>query len=228
MIGRLTGRVVEEAADGTTVLDVAGVGYEVVVPLGTLGRARALGPAPEAAPQNPRPAPGAPGSPAAAAPPDSITLFIHTHVREDALLLYGFATREDRATFRALISISNIGPKIGMAILSALSAAELATVIVRKDVSKLTNIPGVGKKTAERLVLELKDKLIELPSGPAAPAAAPPPPASSAKADLLRGALTRMGYRPAEADRALTALGARVETAPLDDLVREALGVLTR
>jgi Holliday junction DNA helicase RuvA len=218
LIGRLSGRVVEEAADGTIVLDVAGVGYEVVVPLGTLGRARAL-------PAQPPVHEGAAARPLP--PSDALTLFIHTHVREDALLLYGFATREDRATFRALISISNIGPKIGLAILSALPAAELAAVIVRKDVSKLTNIPGVGKKTAERLVLELKDKLIELPT-PAAPAAAPPPPAPSAKGDLLRGALTGMGYRPAEADRALTTLGERVEAAPLDDLVREALAVLSR
>jgi Holliday junction DNA helicase RuvA len=202
LIGRLTGRVVEESPDGTLVLDVAGVGYEVVVPLGALGRARP-------------------------ASQDSVTLFVHTHVREDALMLYGFAAREDRAAFRALISISNIGPKIAMAILGALSAAELATVIARREVARLTNIPGVGKKTAERLVLELKDKLIELPSGPSAPAP-PVPVASGAKGDLLRGALTRMGYRPSEADRALANLGERLEASPLDDLVREALALLSR
>jgi Holliday junction DNA helicase RuvA len=222
LIGRLTGRVVEESPDGTTVLDVAGVGYEVVVPLGALGRARGVAVQP---PVHEGAALARPGGPPA--PQDAVTLFVHTHVREDALMLYGFATREDRAAFRALISISNIGPKIGMAILSALSAAELAAVIVRREVSRLTNIPGVGKKTAERLVLELKDKLIELPSGPAAPAP-PVPVASGAKPDLLRGALTRMGYRPAEADRALAALGERVETSPLDDLVREALALLSR
>ncbi|KYF57394.1 Holliday junction ATP-dependent DNA helicase RuvA, partial [Sorangium cellulosum] len=180
MIGRLSGHIVEEGDEGTVVLDVAGVGYEVTVPLGALGRARGIA-----------------GS-------DAITLFVHTHVREDALLLYGFATREDRAAFRVLIGISSIGPKIALAILSALGAAELAAVIARRETARLTAIPGVGKKTAERLVLELKDKLVNLPAVPASPAAAPPAPTGS-KQDLLHSALTRMGYRPAEAERAITA-----------------------
>lgn len=224
MIGRLTGRIVEEAPDGGVVLDVSGVGYEVMVPLGALGRARALAAAGPAGPAGPADK-GAPAADKGAS--QSVTLFIHTHVREDAFLLYGFAAREDRAAFKALISISNVGPKIAMAILSALSAAELATVIARKEVSRLTNIPGVGKKTAERLVLELKDKLIELPSGPAAPGPSPAAAPSGAKGDLLRGALTGMGYRPAEADRAIAALAQRLDAAPLDDLVREALALLT-
>ena len=208
MIGRLSGRVVEESADGTVVVDVSGVGYEVAVPLGTIGRATLD-------------------------PSGPVTLFVHTHVREDALSLYGFATREDRAAFRALIGISNIGPKIAMSILSVLSATELAVVIARGEAARLTAIPGVGKKTAERLILELKDKLIVPPSAmPAksaagAPAAPPPPPAPSSKAELLHGALTRMGFRPTEADRAITALGARVESDALGDLVREALAVLS-
>jgi Holliday junction DNA helicase RuvA len=204
LIGRLTGRVVEESADGTVVLDVAGVGYELTVPLGTIGRAGVD--------------PAAP-----------MTLFVHTHVREDALLLYGFASREDRAAFRVLIGISNIGPKIATNILSALSAGELATAVARGETSRLTAIPGIGKKTAERIVLELKDKLIAPPAtktgSPGAPAAPPPP---TGKAELLQGALTRMGFKPAEAERALTSLGARVETEPLGDLVREALALLSR
>ncbi|EYF08086.1 Holliday junction branch migration protein RuvA [Chondromyces apiculatus] len=241
MIGRLTGRVVEDAADGTLVLDVAGVGYEVMLPLGALGRARALAPPltppmpptlPTLAAQTGQGAAAPAGAPArdAALPGvrDLVTLFIHTHVREDAFLLYGFATREDRAAFRALISVSSIGPKIAMAILSVMSAAELATVIARKEVARLTSVSGVGKKTAERLVLELKDKLIELPTPlPGVPAQAPLP-ASGGKGDLLKGALTGMGYRPLEAERALTALGARIEKEPLDDLIREALGLLSR
>ncbi|MCC6557427.1 MAG: Holliday junction branch migration protein RuvA [Polyangiaceae bacterium] len=222
MIGRLTGRVVEEGADGTLVLDVRGVGYEVMVPLGAAGRARALanvrgsGSRPHVEPPS-APNPG----------DDAITLFVHTHVREDALLLYGFATREDRAVFRTLIGISSIGPKIAMGILSALSSADLAAAISRRDASKLTSIPGVGKKTAERLVLELKDKLTGLPAPAPAAAAAPAAPADT-KGKLLHGALLRMGYRPAEVDRALAALGARVDAAPLDELVREALALLTR
>ncbi|XYH98841.1 Holliday junction branch migration protein RuvA [Sorangium sp. So ce1128] len=206
MIGRLSGHVVEEGDEGTVVLDVGGVGYEVTVPLGALGRARGI-----AAPT---------GS-------DAITLFVHTHVREDALLLYGFATREDRGAFRVLIGVSSIGPKIALAILSALGAAELAAVIARRETARLTAIPGVGKKTAERLVLELKDKLINLPAVPLSPAA-PPPAAAGAKQELLHSALTRMGYRPAEAERAITALGARVDSAPLGDLVRDALALLSK
>lgn len=202
MIGRLVGRLVEDSVDGTVVLDVGGVGYEVIVPLGTVGRA----------------APDADGA---------ITLYVHTHVREDALLLYGFASREDRAVFRQLIGVSSIGPKIALNILGALPVAELSAAVHREETAKLTRVPGVGKKTAERIILELKDKLLAPPAlvgGTATPA--PRPTSRGAKAELLHGALTRMGYRPAEAERAVTTLGARVESEPLADLVREALGVL--
>lgn len=202
MIGRLVGKIVEDSADGTVVVDVRGVGYEVTVPLGSVGRMT----------------PDAEGA---------VTVFVHTHVREDALLLYGFASRDERAVFEKLISVSNIGPKIALSILGSLSVSELASAIARGETNKLTAVPGVGKKTAERIVLELKDKLL----APAAslPLAAPPPKAAARtqKAELLHGALTRMGYRPAEADRAVTALGSRVEAEPLADLVREALAVLT-
>jgi holliday junction DNA helicase RuvA len=226
LIGRLTGRVVEDAADGTVVLDVSGVGYEVTLPLGALGRARALTPAQvPAAPATPA-APAAPAAPAV--PRDLVTLYVHTHVREDAFLLYGFASREDRAAFRALISVSSIGPKIAMAILSVMTAAELAAVLSRKEIARLTGVPGVGKKTAERLVLELKDKLLELPTPLPGGATQASLPAPSGKGDLLKGALTGMGYRPVEAERALTALGARLDKEPLDDLIREALGLLSR
>jgi Holliday junction DNA helicase RuvA len=207
LIGRLVGKLVEDAelADGgAVVLDVRGVGYEVTVPLGTAGRA------------GPADADGA------------VTLFIHTHVREDALLLYGFASRDERAAFRQLIGVSNIGPKIALNILGALSVGELAAAVAGAQTAKLTAVPGVGKKTAERIVLELKDKLLAhalIASGPLAVPASRPA-ARGAKAELLHGALTRMGYRPAEAERAVSALGARVETDPLADLVREALGVL--
>ncbi len=207
MIGRLVGQVVEETADGAVVLDVRGVGYEVTVPLGAVGRA----------------------------PPDAegaVTLFVHTHVREDAFLLYGFASREERAVFRQLIGIPNIGPKIALSILGALSIADLAAAVARGETARLTTVPGVGKKTAERICLELKDKLLaHVPVTAAAPRPAAPGSAgalpSRGKAELLHGALTRMGFRPAEADRAVTSLGGRVEEAPLAELVREALAVLS-
>jgi Holliday junction DNA helicase RuvA len=201
LIGRLAGTIVEDAADGTLVLDVNGVGYEVTVPLGTVGRAT---------------------------PNDGgvVTLFIHTHVREDALLLYGFASLDERAAFKHLISVASIGPKIAMGILGAMSVADLGAAIARAETAKLTKISGVGKKTAERIVLELKDRI--LAPTPAATAAAPRPTAPTAKGELLHGALTRMGFRPAEAERAVGALGARVETAPLGELVRDALALLSK
>jgi holliday junction DNA helicase RuvA len=209
LIGRLVGQVVEEGPDGAVVLDVRGVGYEVTVPLGALGRvARA-----------PQDAEGA------------VTIFVHTHVREDAFLLYGFVSREERAVFRQLIGISSIGPKIALSILGALSVADLAVAVARGETARLTTVPGVGKKTAERICLELKDKLLaHVPVAPAPAPAAPRPGGTGgarAKAELLHGALTRMGFRPAEADRAVTSLGARVEEAPLAELVREALAVLS-
>lgn len=204
MIGKLTGRVSEENADGTAILDVNGVGYELTIPLGTIGRASADASAP-------------------------VTLFVHTLAREDALLLYGFAAREDRDAFRVLISISNVGPKTAVSILSALSARELAAVLKRGETARLTAIPGIGKKTAERILLELKDKLL-VSSAPAGKAqtASSPAAAPAGKSELLHGALTRMGFRPAEADRALSTLGARVESEALGDLVREALVILSR
>jgi holliday junction DNA helicase RuvA len=206
LIGRLVGIIVEESADGTLVLDVHGVGYEVLVPLGTVGRV-------------------APQTPGAGLDGGSVTLFVHTHVREDALLLYGFSSRDERAVFRQLIGISGIGPKIALNILGVLPVGELAGAIARAETSKLTKVPGVGKKTAERIVLELKDKLLVAVSPLAATPAARPGP-RGAKADLLQGALTRMGYRPAEAERAVATLGSRVESEPLADLIREALGLL--
>jgi Holliday junction DNA helicase RuvA len=175
------------------------VGYELVVPLGTVGRC-----APDGHEQR--------------------TFFVHTHVREDALVLFGFANDADRLAFRALISVSNVGPKTAIAVLSALPGPDLARAIAQKDVARLTSISGVGKKTAERLVLELRDKLSLEGAAPSAATA----PAAPKGTDLLMGALTNMGYRPSEAERAVQALGDRIGKAPLADLVREALVVLAR
>jgi Holliday junction DNA helicase RuvA len=161
MIGRLTGKVTEED-DGGIVVDVNGVGYEVIVPLGTIGRSK----------------PDAEGR---------ITLFIHTHVREDALTLFGFASDGDRVAFRTLIGVSNVGPKTAVAVLSALPAHELGQAIARKELGKLTSISGVGKKTAERLLLELKDKLpvLEAAAPRGAGVATISAPAPSSTTELL-------------------------------------------
>jgi holliday junction DNA helicase RuvA len=206
LIGRLTGTVAAEEPDGTFVLDVGGVGYEVLAPLGALGRAKGE-----------------------AAAGGELTFYVHTHVREDALSLFGFATPEDKTAFRTLISISNVGPKMALALLSGMNAEELARAVAAKDLTKLVAVPGIGKKTAERLLLELKDKLApvtRIASGERREQASRA--TSPSNAELLSSALTRMGYRPAEAERAILHLGARIDTEPVQILVREALAVLAR
>jgi Holliday junction DNA helicase RuvA len=205
MIGRLTGTVAAQEADGAVVLDVGGVGYELIVPLGTLGRARADG-------------------------AGRVTLWIHTHVREDALALYGFVDEGERGAFRTLLSVSNVGPRTAVAVLSALPATELARAVARRDLAALTAVSGIGKKIAERLLLELRDKLPVAPvvSGViAAPGHAPADTPGDGE-ERLRGALTGMGFKPAEAERAVAMLGARVQTGPVEELLREALALLAK
>jgi Holliday junction DNA helicase RuvA len=205
MIGRLTGRIAQEE-DGTAVCDVGGVGYELVIPLGTLGRC----------------ATDADGR---------ATLFVHTHVREDQISLFGFATEGDRLAFRTLIGVSNVGPKTAIAVLSSLPAPDLGQAIARKELGRLTSISGIGKKTAERLLLELKDKVPILEAGGARTGgvvAAAPGGGRASTADLLAGALVNMGYRPAEADRAIEQLGPKLAELPLPDLLKEALAVLSK
>jgi Holliday junction DNA helicase RuvA len=204
MIGKLTGTPVSEEPPLVT-LDVQGVGYEVHIPAGTLGRARHV----EAA----------------------VELWIHTVVRADALELFGFSAEPERRIFRLLIQVPNVGPRTALGVMSALSPQELAQAIRDGNTARLTKVPGVGKKTAERLVLELKDKLAldglehELAADrPKAQASADRP--SEARTRLL-SALTNMGYRPAEAERAVQALGPRVGAEPLGDLLREALASLS-
>jgi len=129
MIGRLSGHLLEKLPPHL-LLDVQGVGYEVDVPMSTFYQLPATG--------------------------EPLTLFIHQVVREDALLLYGFASRDERETFRQLLKVTGIGAKIALAILSGLSADELALAVASEDVGRLSKVPGIGKKTAERLLLELR------------------------------------------------------------------------
>jgi Holliday junction DNA helicase RuvA len=200
MIGRLTGKVVAQEADGV-VLDVSGVGYELALPLGTLGRARTED--------------------------GRVTLWVHTHVREDALALFGFSDEMERAAFRALLSVSNVGPKIAIAVLGALPALELGRAIARGDLAPFKGVPGVGKKIAERLLLELRDKL---PSGPlgSSVVAAPTPGRATDGEEKLRSALTSLGFRPAEADRAIASLAQRSSDASFESLLRDALAILAK
>ena len=200
MIGRLRGRVLTDEATGAVVLDVHGVGYDVLTPVGTLGRARLDA-------------------------NTEVELWIHTHVREDALDLFGFATETDRRVFRLLLGVPNVGPKTALGVLSAMPVDELSRAVERGDHVRLGKIPGIGKKTAERLVLELKEKLRGLDSSVAST-----PVESSGlgnEADRLLSALVNMGYRPGEAERAVSALGPKLSTEPLGNLLREALAKLT-
>jgi holliday junction DNA helicase RuvA len=174
VIAHLRGRILEKHPN-RLVVDVNGVGYDVFVPLSTF---YGLGDA---------------GS--------EIVLRIHTHVREDALALYGFATALEQDLFERLISISGIGPKLALAVLSGIEPLELIRAIERGDVARLTNIPGVGKKTSERMVLELKDRLPRVQAAAAAADAAVAEP-STVRDDVL-SALVNLGYHRPLAEKAV-------------------------
>lgn len=169
MIARLSGTVLEKHPM-RVVVDVGGVGYDVHVPLSSFS------------------AIGEPGT--------TLALRVHTHVREDALMLFGFTSQTELTVFEKLISISGIGPRLALAVLSGLPPSELVTAITRSDVGQLTRIPGIGKKTAERIVLELKDKLAAAAPGEPAPAASGP------REDLL-SALVNLGYHRPTAEKAV-------------------------
>jgi Holliday junction DNA helicase RuvA len=202
MIGRLTGVPLEDA-DGALVVDVGGVGYELLAPQGAVGRAV-------------RESDG------------RATFHVHTHVREDQITLFGFATESERLAFRTLIAIPNVGPKTALSVLSALPAADLARAIAAKDVKRLTDVPGIGKKTAERLVLELRDKLPVLSSEPAAALPAKGGARASTPRNALLSALVNMGYRAVEAERAVGSLESRLDGTSLAELVRDALVLLAK
>jgi Holliday junction DNA helicase RuvA len=201
VIGRLTGDVIERGVDGCCVLDIAGVGYEVFVPLRSVGRLPAKG----------------------------ATLHIHTHVREEAFTLYGFETAADRLAFRLLMGVSSVGPKLAMAVMSELSANDLRAVLAHQDKTRFAKISGVGKKTAERLVLELRDKVDLLGTASSAgtiaapvPAAAPP----STRAGEAVAALVSLGFSRNEAEVAVAKVATKDEARPLEVVVRQALGTL--
>lgn len=191
MIGRLSGTLVDKSPPQLLV-DVGGIGYEVDVPMSTFYHLPALG--------------------------ERVTLLTHFVVREDAQILFGFLTASERATFRELVKISGVGPRTALAILSGLSAADLAQAVVQQDVARLVKVPGIGKKTAERLLLELKGKL-----GPDLSGSTEPAP-SDAQSDISQ-ALLALGYNERDAKSALKALPADVGVA---DGIKLALKALNR
>jgi len=172
MIGRLAGTLVEKAPPQLLV-DVGGVAYEVDVPMSTFYNLPPLG--------------------------EPVTLLTHLVVREDAHLLYGFLTREERSTFLLLVKISGVAPRTALAILSGLSVAELSQAVAMQEGGRLVKVPGIGKKTAERLLLELKGKLGDAVTAPQQQ------PGASAQGDVLQ-ALVALGYSDREAAAALKAL----------------------
>ncbi len=196
MIGHLRGSVFHLAPQ-LVVLDVGGVGYQVHIPLATYAEIERLGVGTEA------------------------SLHVHTHVRDDTLQLFGFSSPQEKALFERLISISGIGPKLAQAILSGLPAAELAAAIKAGDLRRLNAIPGVGKKTAERLILELKDRIADLADPEAGGSGEVAIPGSPVR-DAI-DALVHLGYRAAQAERAVNAARKGNEDLPVGELVRTAL-----
>lgn len=191
MIGRLTGILLEKHPPQVLV-DVHGVGYEVDVPMSTFYNLPAVG--------------------------ERLSLYTHFSVREDAQQLFGFLTGKEREAFRLLIRITGVGPKLALAVLSGLSVDELAQAVTLQEAGRLTRIPGVGRKTAERLLLELKGKLADaLPASPGAPASP-----AGIQADALH-ALLSLGYSDREAVPVVKQLP---EDLPLEEAIRQALKLL--
>ena len=196
MIAHLHGRVFEKHPN-RLIVDVAGVGYDVLVPLSTFYTC------------------GEPGS--------EIALRIHTHVREDQLSLYGFASALEQTMFEKLIAVSGIGPKLALSVLSGIETRDLVGAIQRNDIARLTAIPGVGKKTAERICVELRDRLPKALEAAGTPAS----PGESLRDDLV-SALVNLGYHRQNLDKVLDKVLDSSTDARFEDVLRAALKDLSR
>jgi len=192
MIGRISGKLVDKHPPQVMV-ECGGVAYEIDVPMSTFYNLPRTG--------------------------DEVVLLTHLVVREDAHLLFGFLTGAERSAFRQLLKISGVGPKVALAVLSGLSVDDLAAAVASQDAARLTKVPGIGKKTAERLVLELRDRLSFAPSAAGAGDAA-----GAARADVAN-ALLALGYNEREAQAAVKQLPADL---PLADAIRQALKSLAK
>ncbi len=199
MIASITGRLTRKATD-YLIVDVSGVGYQVFVPLSTYYVI-----------------------------PDSgaeVSLHIHTHLREDSLSLFGFLTQAEKDMFQVLLSVSGIGPKLALAVLSSLSVKDLCSAIQAGDDSRLCTIPGIGKKTAGRMILELKDRVRHIV--PEAAPAAPDGAVAGGDAEDAVSALVNLGYKKSLAEDALKKVQHTRTGLPVEELIREALGVLMK
>jgi len=197
MIAHLKGQLTYKSPE-YTIVDVSGVGYQVFTPLSTYYALPDLG--------------------------QTVSLRVHTRVREDELKLFGFLTEEEQTIFQKLITINKVGPKLALGILSGMSPADLISTIMNNDAARLSTIPGVGKKTAERLTLELKDKLADLAlEMEHHPEAAP----KQGFYDDALSALVNLGYKKPEAEKALkTIYNQNGKDASLEDLIKESLNIL--
>ena len=192
MIGRLVGKIVEKGSDGALV-DVHGIGYQIELPLSTLAGMPPVG--------------------------ESVTLSIHTHVREDDIRLFGFNGTADRTAFRTMLRVSGVGPKLALAVLGGLSGNQLAEVIQNTDVKRLCAIPGIGKKTAERMILELGGKLKLEKDGEVNTA--------EGVFDELASALRNLGFKSTRVEQVLSDIRSDdAEEQPFEALLRQALVLL--
>ena len=196
MIAALRGRLMEKQP-ARLIVDVAGVGYDVQVPLSTYGSIGDVG--------------------------GDVTLRVHTHVREEQIALFGFLTALEQQIFERLISVNGIGPKVALAVLSGIAPGDLVASVQGNEPARLTTIPGIGRKTAERIVLELRDRL------PAAlPVTVDPvTPGSAVRADLL-SALVNLGYQRPLVEKAVGDVLKAQPSATFDEALRQALGRLAR
>jgi Holliday junction DNA helicase RuvA len=195
MIAHLRGKLLAKHPN-QAIVETGGVGYDVTISVPTFSDLPPVG--------------------------EDVALYIHTHVREDMIALYGFLRPSEKLLFEKLITVSGIGPKLAVTILSGMAADEMVGAIRGNDISKLTRIPGIGKKTAERMVLELRDKLPE--PGKSAPAA---PVLSGIEEDVL-SALTNLGYQRPAAEKALAAATKGGKSGSFDAMFRDALGALSK
>ena len=199
MIARISGILVQKSVTHC-VVDVHGTGYRIIVPLSTFYEL----------PKEDQP----------------VVLHVHTHVREDAISLYGFHTREEREVFQMMISVSGIGPKLAVNILSGIAAGELVRAVTEEDLKRLTGIPGVGKKTAERMILELKDKAAKLGRDDVTVCTVAVKTGDQVKEDAL-SALVNLGYKgSAVKDVVDRIMKEAPETPSLDQLLKQALRTL--
>jgi holliday junction DNA helicase RuvA len=200
VIAHLRGRILDKQPN-RIVVDVNGVGYDVFVPLSTFYGLSEVG--------------------------GEVALRVHTHVREDALLLYGFATRLEQDLFERLIGVSGIGPKVGLAVLSGIEPVDLIKAIERGDLARLTAIPGVGKKTSERIVLELKDRLPRVELAGAGDTLSPADAPDLLRDDLL-SALINLGYHRPLAEKAVEAAITRTPDGDFERTLKQALRELAK